>query len=73
MAVERARFGHDDHGSSDDQPAKKSQKAVSVAMNRWLDEPLAQGPFVVLGDVVGWEDRACGQQKKEEEIGLQGQ
>lgn len=55
MAVERTRYGHDDHGSSDDQPAKKGQKAISVAMNRWLDEPLAQGPFVVLGDVVGWE------------------
>lgn len=26
-----------------------------MAIDRWLDEPLAQGPFVVLGDVVGWE------------------
>lgn len=54
LATERTTYGHDGHGSGNDQSVKKSQKAVSVAMNRWLGEPLEQGPFVVIEDVVGW-------------------
>lgn len=55
LAVEQIWYGHNGHGSDDDRSVNKSQKATSVAMNRWLDEPLAQGPFIAIGDVVGWQ------------------
>lgn len=51
MLVDRTRR---EHQANDKQSAHHGDKGYSVAVNRWLDEPVADGPYNGIAGVAGW-------------------
>lgn len=52
MLVDRTRS---DHESNDQQTIHHCEKRFSVAVSRWLDEPVAEGPYNGIAGVAGWQ------------------
>lgn len=53
--VERTRHDYDAQRLKHEQPSHQGEKRYSAAVNRWLEEPVAEGPYNGIAGVVGWE------------------
>ncbi|KAL2106421.1 hypothetical protein VUR80DRAFT_6763 [Thermomyces stellatus] len=58
VLVDQTRRDHNVHENGDEQPVHEGDKWFSVAVNRWLDEPIAEGPYNGIASVGSWERQA---------------